>query len=283
MGGGWSHPDWQPSKGEISRVSLIGRKEIIIPQLSETHYKYNYGNVTIPSPITVSIPAFDESNSLSLVASLKHTDTTSISSGQVDAFSRLVLQEETLAKTLIDFSDLSNDQADILADMTEMTGGVFLLTAKLPGALENPKRLKIMQDIARKISQDIVYTFLMGISDPKTRDQVLDSYSLLWDYVEFRADPLTAGVNLAKFHIDEYLRASIAKKNISRLTSVVQPTIDQGVNSVNLQGQDIWAVNGTYEMADIQMSHITVVSTANKDFAQTYTWNYQNKESILRF
>lgn len=249
---------WQPTQPipPLPPIeSLISAKQVAIPQLEQTTYTYIYGSAEIP------IQAYDESSAKNLLFSLAN-DPTALNPDQVQAFSRLVIQEQTLAEALNDYSVLSNDHADTTVDLAGMFTG-FITAIK---AMGNPS--EAMRDLVLKTFKDFTNLWLGSIQNENIRDLTQNSVSLTSDLIASKTT-IGAGETFLQVSMDENIRANVAKENINFLVQTVQPMLDKGLASVTGENGNVWVVEGTDEMAHLQTEHILEISQIQQETAHS--------------
>lgn len=249
-------PDWTSGQILPSLEELIARKEAVIPGLETTTYTYAYNFAEMP------IKAYDEKSARDLIAKLRQVESSTISPEQVTAFSRLVMQEETLKETLDDYSVVSNYEADTLTDLS----GLFWGTVFFAGQAK-VSWLQALRDVALKAFRDTVILYTGLIDDDATRASVRNSLYLVFDTITARTDN---GETYFQVVFDSGLREIVANANMRLLANRVQPTLDKGVRSVYGSEQDIWTVEGTDESAKIQLSIITDTSDSRRNDATSW-------------
>ena len=209
-----------------SLETLITEKEAAIKRLKNASYKSAYGVEGAP------IPAYDESSAEALVVRLKQSDPVTVPPEQVTAFSRFVLQEQTLAETLADYSALSNYQADTTVDLAGMYWGTAFLIAKAKAAPASAIR-----DLALKTAKDGLILSTGWIPDKPTREQWRDGFSLVFGAIASRTDNSETFFQIL---VETGLREEVASQNMRALVKRVQPTLDQGVRSVDGGPGETW-------------------------------------------
>ena len=244
---------WQPAQSatNIDIKDLLQTKRDTILQLTTTTYTALYNQVDVP------IKAYDENKAIELINKLDgiYQD---ISPEQAAAFSRLVLQEQTLAQTLNDYSILSNDSADAQVDFAGISTG-FITALK---AVANPPTA--LSDLAQKTFQDYLKLWTWQIKDPERRALVQDGIDGASDTISSKT-VIGSGETFLNIAMDANVRAEAANKNITLLVGKVQQTIDQYTEITDAAGNGVSVVDNTDQMAQLQLDHIQSVSAISRE------------------
>lgn len=236
--------DWLPSgSAQDTLARLIEQKRGLIQTLKSTDAIVGYGVVRL------SLTAFQEQSSLELIDTLAAAP---VSDAQAAAFERLVLQEQTLAKTLGDYSVLSGYQADAAADVTGMFWGTafMLATSQVSAA-------RAAADVERKMFRDVVVAVSSRLPDGPVRTLFTSGISAAMDLYQAQSDN---GATAFQVLAESTVRGTLARRNLQLLVDRVEPTIDQGVRSVRGTGDPRWDVQGTVASARSQTDGVVYIS-----------------------
>lgn len=274
-------PAWRPGDAQAGEPSvaplvapLLDRKEATFENLETTTYETSDG-VIFPEPID----AFDETAARQLVADLRAADPAAITSGQAAALERLVMQEETLATLLDHYSLLTDDQADVEADLAVMAGGTGLLVAKSATDIR-----RALYDLARKTVEDFIKLWLNFIDDPALREAAqhgVDDVSLTIDALRYDAPGLAE--EFGERALSDRTRAKAAARLIPVLVAAGQPALDQAIRSVRGE-TPAWPVEGETANAAVQLDGLATQSATISDFAHdTYVDNFGRGREFNEF
>lgn len=236
--------DWvSADNAQTALTHLIDQKRGLIPSLSRIHIVVAYGVVRVP------VRAFQEQSSLELVERLAAGP---VSDAQAAAFERLVLQEQALASTLKDYTILSGYQADAAADVTGMFWGTafMLATSKVSPA-------RAAADLVIKMFRDVVVAVASRLPEGPVRTLFTSGISAALDIYQAQSDN---GATAFQVLAESTVRENLARHNLQLLLDRVQPTLDQGVRSVNGVGDPRWDVQGTVASARLQTEGVVTIS-----------------------
>jgi len=263
-------PDAAPPVTQVDSIvapdiaALLDRKTAVFEQLETVGYQTSAG-VLYPDPIA----AFDETAARALIDGLGTADPATVSPEQAAALERLVMQEETLAPLLDDYTVLASDQADVAVDLAGMTSGSAILAAKSSGNIA-----AAIGDLLGKTLEDFIKLLLRFIDDEDLREGMGDSVglaiTLLGAYADNVIDAGDASALVEEFlerAQDDSVRALAFRALIPAFTGAVQPVVDQGVNSVTGAGDPVWTVGGRTESAQIGLDGLTEQSAIMRELA----------------
>jgi hypothetical protein len=255
--------DYVPAVVPITE--LLDRKQTIFEQLETTTYQSTAG-VIFPDPIT----AYDETAARKLIATLRAADPSTITPEQAAALERLVMQEETLAVLLADYTRLANEQADVAVDLAGMWTGTALLSLKAGTRIE-----QAFADLAMKTVEDFIKLLLHFVEDETLREALrtgLDDAFLTLDAVEGDAGGL--GEEFLERAIDGGVRAQVVAELVPVLVEAAQPAVDRAVRSVSGEGDSGWSTDGLAESAEINMTSLIDQSRIMSDLAHDIYTNH---------
>ncbi len=248
-----------PAPGAAPSIGhLLDRLEAAIGQLESTTYETS-GGVIYPEPI----PAFDQTAAHRLLGDLRAADPMTITPEQAEALERLVLQEEALVILLDDYTILTNDLADVKADLAGMVVGVVLLKEQVRRDLA-----KAILELALKAIQDFIKLWLFAIEDEELRESARNVIEDLPLLITAATQDVDAGLEeFVDRAIGDGVRAVAASMFISDLADAVQPAVDQGVRTVQSGDEPVWPVESNSEVASIQMDGLTTQSGIMRELA----------------
>ena len=87
------------------------------------------------------------------------------------------------------------------------------------------------------------------------------------DLIVFKSVSLGTGEVFLENIVDVGIREDVAKQNIDLLVGNVQPVIDQSIFTTESAVTGLSVVDGTYDMAILQMDHITTTTQIIQDTA----------------
>ncbi len=242
-------PAWGPAV-EINLnpldPDLLAEKAQLIQRLAQSTYSGRYGAAA------GQFEAYSEKPSQALVALLEE-DPAAVGADQSAAFGRLVMQERALAETLADYELLRDDFADSLVDMASMAvGSAFFAAVADDGDLA-----AALADQTAAVVEDSLLLGFAFIDDPELRQAAEVTVAALFDLLETATlDP----AHFAELIVGETLRQEAAARLTAYLVNRVQPTIDQGVRSVTMDGEPRWQVTGTELLAATQTDAVATIS-----------------------
>ena len=206
------------------------------------------------------LPAPNETAVNTLLTQLTN-DPVDVSSQQVEAFYRMLLEEETLAKIQDSYEISSNDLGNWLSNLMKFFTFSAQIFAKHEMALT----------WTRSFAEDIGNLIIYSIEDSQDRQNIQTLYEAA----------LVIGFNQGSFagyvkdvSPEMYLKYLVARVNHQRFTDLVQPTIDRGLNSYHVV-TPYWDVTGTRPDAEGTTGYLA--RTAG-DFASTYHENYEQSQ-----
>ncbi len=246
--------DWiVAGSAQDTLARLIAQKRGLIESLSKTDVVVGYGVLRVP------LTAFDEQSSLDLTTALAVGP---VSDAQAAAFERLVLQEQALAGTLKDYTTLSGYQADAAADVTGMYWGTAFMLAS-----SQVKPAQAAAGLARKMFRDVVVAVASRQPEGPVRTLFTSGISAAMDAYEAQGDN---GATAFQVLAESTVRESLARRNLQLFLDRVQPTLDQGVRSVNGTGDPRWDVLGTAAAARLQTDGVTTISDLQRTNATNW-------------
>jgi hypothetical protein len=257
--------DWGPATASIaspafSLEELLQQKRNLIPTLESATVVIGYE--VLRQPLT----AYDETASRTLVNDL--TSAAAVTPEQQAAFARLLLQEQTLARTLEDYSVVSGYEADIAADVSGLFWGTAFLLATSKVSL-----VSAMADVVTKTLRDTLIWMAGGIDDPSLRATVTGGITAGFDWYSAQTDRGATAVDVLS---DTTVRQVIAQRNLQTLLARVQPTLDQGVYSVRGAGAPIWSVSGETASARLHLDQLAGETHLQADTATIWHEGFDN-------
>jgi len=203
------------------------------------------------------LPTPNEAEVITLLSQLPN-EPADLSPQQVEAFYRMLLEEETLARIQDSYEISSNDLGEWMSNLVKF----FTFSNQI---LQN-------NDLAltwtRSLAEDAGHVVIHSIEDPQDRQSMRTFYDAALvigfnqgDYAEYVQKDMLP---------DIFLRYQVARDKQQRFTDVAQPVIDQGLNSY-YQSTPFWEVTGSRQDAEGTTGYLAKTA---KDFAETYHENY---------
>jgi hypothetical protein len=249
---------------------LLSRKEKTIKDLSYTSYQTSLLNLDIS---TENIHAFDENLAQSLVDKMRSANPDDISAEEIDAFNRLVLQEETINEVLENYSTLNNYYTDIIIDFASISQSGFLLIKAYISPAE------ALSGLVQKTFLDWGRLLAAEIPDAEWREATInsiESFALFspfdpgFDGIYSQGEIIDMTESVYTSYTDPLLRKKIASENIAYFIRQVQSSIDIGVISVE-NPENGWALDGDVTQAEFRASTIATLSqTTTQERASRY-------------
>lgn len=202
------------------------------------------------------LPTPDETDINTLLSQLPDNPA-DLSPQQVEAFYRVLLEEEALAKIQDSYEVSSNDLGNWMSNLVKF----FLFTGQMFAKHEQALTL------ARSFAEDVGHMMIYSIEDPQDRQSMRTFYDAA----------LVIGFNQGSFagyvkdlSTDMQIKYLVARDRQQQFTDLVQPAIDQGLNSYNLLAP-LWVVTGSRQDAEGTTGYLARTAA---DFSDTYHENY---------
>jgi len=244
--------------------ALLARKEAVFEQLKTTSYTTTDG-VLFPKPFE----ALDETAAEELVAKWRAADPAAITPQQATALERLVLQEETVAALLDDYTLIAEDQAEASVDLVGMFSASGLLATKA-----STNTAAAFGDLLKKLFEDVIKLLVRFIDDEDLREGTNNSIEVAIEAIDVLGDDALDGddvATLAEELLERYqndlVRAEAFGKLIPVFVERVQPAVDQGVRSMDGAQGPVWEVSRSAEAAAGQLRFLTETSSFARDLA----------------
>ncbi len=250
--------DWGPaaaaSSPTLSLAPLLQQKRDLIPSLESTSIVIGYE--ALRQPVTV----YNEAAARTLIQDLTESD--AVSPEQTAAFQRLLLQEQTLARTLQDYTVVSGYHADVAADVSGLFWGTaFLLaTSKVSVA-------RALESVLTKSLRDLLIWIASRTSDETARAYLTGGILAGLDAYEAQTD---RGATAVQALSDTAVRQALAQRDLDLLVARVQPTLSQGVASVRGDGDPLWRVDGEATRAAFRLEQVAIDAHLQADTASIW-------------
>lgn len=255
----YGYPAWQPAKAQateeeevaatINLDEWIKRKNKAVEDILSPSYVWLLGQENIGNYLYV--PTLDEARAQELIRELE-ADDAQVEPSMEAAFTRLVIQEESIARIMEHYESISNDQGEWWTDLMTIALKTMLAFGDHASTL----------DWILSLFKDAVHVAINAVADPELRE---DFRNLGDAFIAFLLNGTDITGYVGEFGVEFFLRAAVANVNARWFNAWIQPLLDQGVNSVSGESEPVWQVTGETAQAEETAQMLVDISRANAE------------------
>jgi len=269
---------WRPTTGtSLDASDLISAKRETIDALENASVEV--------MGVPISVRAFDETDARALVETLAgRVGEDSLEDAQAEAFRRVILQEEAIAKM---FPHYTRASADLTDGGTTMAGSLIVLNDRaekiMSDAAQAPHRYTkawwyLRRLVSRKILNvldGLVRLTISTLPDEASQEDMRMFWDVLITGIRTNAD---TGVAVKDILLGTVVKQPVVNSVVGQLyVDRLQPSLNKGIRSADPdQGADSWPVEGDAQRAEIHIDSLARQAEMEADNA------HQTHEALMR-